>query len=304
MLTAFCPSQKPPHPVFQRAGMTFKFGYIFSALWVSLAVSSGLTFDSLQAASREIFNVQVKGDVTVCRLHVIRPTGPSVQGVLILMDGENLSPDRFLDDAEWLKFARDQDLAVCGVEMHSPSGSLRAHRGYYDAALGAGDALLAGLDLAGLGGRPIYAFGFSGGARFVASFVAWKPDAVTVWAAFSAAHWLVPKNPGFLPSGVIACGLLDSVRLGAGQRFFQAVRRENAPITWVSLADHGHARFLPLEAFVRTYFSIVKNGWVEPIEVDWIKETVTTPQADWEWLVSCYLPNASLLSEWRELNTP
>ena len=188
--------------------------------------------------------------------------------------------------------------------MHSPPPSLRANRGYYDASLGAGDALFAGLRQAKLDGRPIYAFGFSGGARFVASFVAWKPEAVSAWAAFSASHWIVPDEPSDLPPGIIACGLLDSVRLGAGQRFFQEVRRESAPITWVSLADQGHARFLPLEAFVRAYFSIVDSGQLDPIEVDWIKETVATPRVGWEWLVSCYLPSASLLSEWRALNTP
>ena len=88
------------------------------------------------------------------------------EAVLVLSPGANGDGKSFLDDKNWTEFATRQGWAVAAVTFVSPVELLKKNAGYYDVAKESGKLLFAALGEVGLDKVPIYAFGFSGGARF------------------------------------------------------------------------------------------------------------------------------------------
>lgn len=228
-------------------------------------------------------------------------------GTLVLLDGQNLSPANLIKDPAWQKFAREHNLAICGAEFVSDPNLLRIRQGYYDAAAGAGAALREALAKEGLGDKPILLYGISGGARFVNSFVTWRPEGVRAWAAFAVTDWVPPPAGKRLPPGLVACGQLDDQRHGACLDYVQRARAQRQPVGWVSLPELPHRRSLELEEFVREFFaSALRDPTPEdgPVAVDIGKETEITPREPWEFLVSAELPSRALVPAWRALHQP
>lgn len=244
-----------------------------------------------------------KGDVLECELSVYLPD-KKPRGVLMVMDGENQSASRFTEDEQWSEFAKTHELALVGVKFVSEERVLRQGGGYYDASADAGKMLLDGLAQAGLEKLPIYVFGFSGGARFANSFVAWKPEVIAAWAAYSATVWTEPNSNTKLPPGIVACGQFDGTRYAACQGFVQRMRKADQPITWVSLEETGHQRSLEVESFARDFFAaVISQPDDVPVIVD--NTTKTEPTRNpWHPSLTSKLPSASLLDSWRALHHP
>ncbi|MDD5200721.1 MAG: hypothetical protein PHC88_13070 [Terrimicrobiaceae bacterium] len=244
------------------------------------------------------------GDIRKARFEFWIPK--RVAGVLVLVDGENLPATVLTGDEDWRRFAAAHDLAICGPEFASENSLLRLEKGYYDVPAGAGNLLLGALDQAGLKGKPLVMYGISGGARFVNSFVVWKPRLVKTWAAYTVNAWAPPVAGRPLPPGIVACGQYDDSRYWACLDFVQRARKLHQPVAWVSLHQIGHRRYLELEDFAREYFDAVLRpaAGEKALAVDYIKENEVDPREPWQYQLSCELPARRLLASWRALNEP
>ncbi len=244
------------------------------------------------------------GDIQKVRFEFWIPPRPV--GVLVLCDGENMPPKALTGDGDWRRFAKEHHLALCGAEFVSPESLLRLEKGYYDVPAGAGKLLLDAIGKAGLKGKPLFLYGISGGARFVNSFLAWKPKLVTAWAAHTVNAWEPPVAGRPLPPGIVSCGHYDDSRYNECLRFVQEARRLHQPVAWVSLPELGHRRSLEMEDFVREFFDAVLRPAPgdKAVTVDYIKETEVEPAQPWQYLLSCELPSRRLLASWRALNVP
>lgn len=142
-----------------------------------------------------------------------------IKGVIVLAPGANEDWNPALCDFEWKRFAALHNMFLVGVSFASSVRDLKAGRGYYRPEDGSGNVLLDGLRSFGCEGVPLFLYGFSGGAHFVANFVRWRPDVVWGWCAYSAAWWDVPLMQRVSPPGIIACGA-DDFRVSASRSFF------------------------------------------------------------------------------------
>jgi len=279
--------------------------------WLFIAISVVL-LDAGKAGSSSTFCLALapviefppKGDIHKARFEFQIPANP--EAVLVLIDGQNMPPTALSQDPKWLVFARANHLALCGVQFVSDDQILALWRGYYDVPAGSGDLLLRALDKAGLKGKPLVMFGISGGARFINSFLEWKPELVRAWSAYTVENWCPPVAGRALPPGIVACGQYDDSRYGGCLRFVQEARKLHQPVAWVSLHQVPHQRYIPLEDFTREFFADVLHPApnAKPLTVDYIKETEVTPTLPWQYTLSCVLPSRDLLSDWRTLNEP
>ena len=139
---------------------------LFLSLWiVHQAQSAPKRLHLEQSPDKEISYKAID-----CRLEGI------AKGVLILVPGCNGDGRNFLSEKRWVEFATRNRLALVGVSFKSPTDLLKDRKGYYDVSRGSGRALLSLLEKAGLTGRPLLMFGFSGGAHCVSSFVEEYPS--------------------------------------------------------------------------------------------------------------------------------
>ncbi len=282
-------------------------GVFRAALALLLAVGpvfAGGSATASQAIRREVVEGRPAGDLRKARFECWIPDHP--RGALVLVDGQNLPATALTDDPDWRRFAAEHGLALVGAEFRSDDTALRFMHGYYDAPDGAGSALLGALAEVGLGGKPLLMYGISGGARFINSFLGWRPEAVAGWAAFSTAEWVMPVAGVRLPPGLVACGQYDDSRYGRCLAYLQAARALRQPVAWVSIAKLPHRRSLELEDFTREFFDAIlrPRAGEGPVAVDLVKETVMEPKEGWQWMVSGELPSPRLLRSWRELNAP
>ena len=233
---------------------------LFLSLWiVHQAQSAPKCLHLEQSPDKEISYKAID-----CRLDGI------VKGVLILVPGCNGDGRNFLSEDRWVEFATRNRLALVGVSFKSSTDLLKDRKGYYDASRGSGRTLLSLLEKAGLPGRPLLMFGFSGGAHFVSSFVEEYPERVMAWCAHSAAWWgTLRRNSMEMPPGIVACGGND-VRLGASLSYFKDGRSAGRRLSWVEIPSVGHVRNVSFEDFAREYFKEIlvmgkKSGqvWID-----------------------------------------
>lgn len=252
----------------------------------------------------KIVEIAPKGDVKKARFEFWIPKHPV--GVLVLIDGQNMAATALTGDRRWRDFAAEHGLALCGAEFVSDDAVLNLEKGYFDVPADAGDMLLAALDESGLKGKPLLMFGISAGARFINSFLAWKPGLITTWAAYTVNAWCPPQAGRPIPPGLVACGQYDDSRYGACLAFVQQARALRQPVAWVSLHQVRHQRYIPLETFTREFFDAVLRPQAgdRPVVVDYVKENEVTPKERWQYLLSCELPSERLLADWRAINEP
>lgn len=257
----------------------------------------------------------VRADVGWGRRHVEAPATPAIsraafdvllparaKGVLVLVPGANGDGCGFLGETNWTCFAEKRGWAVVAATFASPERLLKRNAGYYDVAAGSGDLLLSALEDTGLDALPLYLFGFSGGARFVAGFALAHPSRVAGWAAQSPSDAVAARGGGN-PPGIVACGAEDA-RLGACLSWFKDLRRFGKWVTWVEVPGVAHARSPELERFVRIWFaeeSARRRGrdrgvWVDlgdGLPIDGISPCSEANR--------CWLPSRTVYSAWREM---
>lgn len=214
-----------------------------------------------------------------------------------------------LDEEAWRSFARKNHLAMVGLRFVSADEDLSNSRGYFVAERGSGALLEKGLDQAGLGGLPIFIYGFSGGAHFAMSFAAWRPAQLRGFCAYSFSWWSPPPKELTCPA-LIVCGQNDGTRYGASLAYFQAGRAQGKPWAWVSLEGLGHQSSDELDEFVREYFSAIlqektKDGRAdaEPVSVNNMTEKLLDNMQVRDVGVSV-LPGLEVFPAWKELHHP
>lgn len=225
------------------------------------------------------------------------------EGILILASGYN-SDGTIIMEKEWIDFAQENKLILVGLSFASNVGDLQNGKGYYYVSKGSGKLLLDGLKQIYSEAIPIYLYGFSGGAHFVARFAEWAPDRVAGFCAYSAGWWDNPKLLKNAPAGIIACGENDE-RLGASMSYFLHGRKLNRKWVWVKIPSVGHAHSLELDDFVRSFFKYILEK--KPTQNDyWVDisngEIISKNRSGFKTALTSYLPCKKFLKAWKEFN--
>jgi hypothetical protein vspiD_18380 len=224
------------------------------------------------------------------------------EGILILASGYN-SDGTIIMEKEWIDFAQENKLILLGLSFASNVEDLKNGRGYYYPSKGSGKLLLDGIKQIYFKEIPIFLYGFSGGAHFVARFAEWVPDRVAGFCAYSAAWWDDPKSLKNAPLGIIACGENDE-RLGASMSYFLDGRKLNRKWVWVKIPNVGHTRSLELDDFVRDFFKCILNkatqndAWVDISNGKIMRANIP----DFKTALTCYIPCRDFLKKWKKLN--
>ena len=225
------------------------------------------------------------------------------EGILILASGYN-GDGTIIKKKEWIDFAKENKLILVGLSFASNVEDLRNGKGYYYVSKGSGKLLLDGLKQIYTKKIPIYLYGFSGGAHFVARFAEWAPDRVAGFCAYSAGWWDNPKLLKNAPAGIIACGENDE-RLGASMSYFLHGRKLNRKWVWVKIPSVGHVHSLELDDFVRSFFKYILEG--KPTQNDyWVDisngEIISKNRSGFKTALTSYLPCKKFLKAWKKLN--
>lgn len=187
----------------------------------------------------------------------------AVKSVLVFCPGHNGVGRGFVEDLHWRAFARKHHMALCGLSFASDYDLTRQGKGYSHVERGSGKLLLDGLDEIFKGRKlPLFLYGYSAGARFTASFVAWKPDRLLGWCASGVGRWPdLPANEfKAIPSGIVACGEYDAVCYWSSLNYFQRARKQGRRWTWLSLENLGHGYSKTLDGYVRSSIKHLCGG--------------------------------------------
>lgn len=229
---------------------------------------------------------------------------PEPRGILVLCPGMNGNGKALLNDA-WIAFAQAHRLGLAALSFASADEDLENGRGYYFPARGAGDALLAGLRQTFGADLSILLYGMSGGAHFTAGFVAWKPQRVISWCAYTAGWWDRPRSSADGPPGIVACGDEDP-RYGASLGYFLQGRALGKHWTWISLRKTGHEWSPALDDFVRVYFAAILDS--KPVSPRWqdidLKNPLSRDEAKSRPTLACWLPDEKTTRAWMRVHQP
>ena len=245
-------------------------------------------------------------DLQRADLYVLKLTEQPV-GILVLSPGCNGNGKDWVQNPVWQQFAREHNLDLVGVSFASDVSLLTSGRGYYYARQGSGQLLLDGLRHIFHQDLPLILYGFSGGAHFTSRFAEWKPERVLAWCAYSAGWWDKPSSNSASPPGLVVCGDEDE-RYGASLMYFKQGRASEKPWLWISVPENGHSISAPVEDFVRHYFAALLRTNGQTTSGQWVDidfktnagpETIRSQPS-----VTGWLPDAKLLSEWKEVHQP
>ena len=230
--------------------------------------------------------------------------------VLVLCPGCNGDGRELIAQPVWQRFATEHKLGLVGISFASEIALLtQAHRGYYYASQGSGALLLSAVRKIYDRDLPLLLYGFSGGAHFTSTFVAWKPQRVITWCAYSAEWWDVPSVKVRQPAGILACGE-DDERYGASLTYFLQGRALGEPWTWVTVPKTSHVMAEPMSHFVRNEFAVLLDQWrkgnhangswwdfdtKQPLKESEVREYPT---------LAVWLPNQETAKEWATLHQP
>lgn len=221
-------------------------------------------------------------------------------GAVIVVPGMNGDGREAVRDIAWRTFAQTHRLCLVGASFASPPDELRNGRGYYRVADGAGVMLLDCLHSVGCSERPLFLYGFSGGAHFVSDFVQWRPENVHAWCAYSAAWWPSPNVNDRTPPGIVACGAED-FRVAASRDFFEKGRDGGARWLWVELSHVGHKRSERLERFFQDYATVLLSN--ATFDGNWVNvQTGRFEPSEFAVRHPCamgWLPDRKLHVDWR-----
>lgn len=190
-------------------------------------------------------------------LYTWKPPGP-IDAIMIFCPGHSGSGEGFARSEVWQKFAEANGIGLCGLSFSSQMTLTKQGMGYSYAARGSGNLLLDGLNQEfGNKKLPLFFYGYSAGARFTTSFLAWKPERVGSWCASGVGTWPpLPQGQPSIAPGIVACGEFDAACYWSSLHYFQSGREKDYPWTWVSLKDLGHGYSSSLDKFVVEYFAL------------------------------------------------
>lgn len=234
-----------------------------------------------------------------------RKTAAEPQGWLLMCPGRNGSGEGLLRDKEWLAFAKDHHLLMCGVSFASSRKDDLLGR-YTEVQKGSGEIILKTMDRYAGKELPMLVMGFSAGARFTTNWIAWKPERVIAWSAQAVGNWPDPVGDKTSPPGIVASGEYDAGSWFAALQYFQAARKREEKVIWLSLEKLGHQRSPALDDFTRRFFvwSLAKQQSDERwYDID-SKKRLTEQQSRDDPIFSCWFPTEKLALLWENLHHP
>jgi len=245
------------------------------------------------------------GDITRADVYFLKTTNV-VKAVLVLCPGDNGNGAILIGRQSWQQFAARQSIGLIGISYASDPKLLSQNSGYYAADQGSGKYLLQAIEQAYGSDLPILMYGFSGGAHFTSRFLAWAPEKVLVWCAYSAAWWNDPVPGPASPPGIVVCGELDGARYMASLDYFKRGRELQKRWTWISLPETGHEISNDLDEFVQSYFTtLLLDGKRPGAWYDITTKKPLSPAIVQQYpSLACWLPSESVADGWMHLHTP
>ena len=275
-------------------------------------ICSIFVFCGLAGAQEEakLLKLGTTAEIERADLYLWKP-GRNVVAVMIFCPGHNGSGEGFVNDPEWQKFARTNNLALCGLSFASQMVLTEQGFGYSHVDRESGKILLDAIDKEFARKQlPLLFYGYSAGARFSTSFLAWKPERVLTWCASGVGNWpALPAGAKTAP-GIVACGEFDAGCYWSSLHYFQCGRENNYPWIWISLEGLGHEQSPVLDRFVAEYFALKLKGGAsgssgadELLDIT-TKHRIKTSNSN-DRIFSASLPSSELLVEhWTRIHTP
>ncbi len=234
---------------------------------------------------------------------ILHPTETEPTAVVTLWPGQNQTgTSYYLRDSLWTQLAQAQGWILILPHLVSDRDLLlQAGGGYFQASQGSGTLFLDLLRGLALHEYPLFLYGFSGGARFVHTFVHQYPEHVTAWAVISASNWETPPSEA-LPYGLVSCGQKDAPRYGATLRYFQNLRRVGHPAAWIPLAQAGHHPAPQFEKLAQQVFVFYSTeGEPDWHGLDITNQILTLDQSAQNNLLLSYYPSHALAEQAKTL---
>lgn len=257
----------------------------------------------------KLLKLTTTAEIERADLYVWRPEGDIV-AVMIFCPGHNGSGGGFVNDPEWQRFAEENHFALCGLSFASPMALTQKGFGYSHVDRESGKILLDAVDKEFDGKQlPLVFYGYSAGARFSTSFLAWKPDRVIAWCASGVGNWPALPNSGKIAPGIVACGEFDAGCYWSSLHYFQSGRQRNYPWVWVSLKDLGHEQSKELDKFTREYFKVILSNGLKPFEAEYYdiatRRQIQSQDLEGLKIFSASIPeDKTLIKNWLEIHYP
>lgn len=274
--------------------------------WIKVAMLLAALMTNLKAQDAAITKISHPTNEWIQRADLyFRKTSAEPQGWLLLCPGRNGSGEGLLNDKGWLAFAKEHNLLMCGVSFASSRKDDVLGR-YTEVQKGSGELILRTMDQYAGKELPMLVVGFSAGARFTTNWIAWKPERVIAWSAQAVGNWPDPVAGEINPPGIVASGEYDAGSWFAALQYFQAARKQDKKVIWLSIEKLGHQRSPALDSFTRSFFdwSLAKGSSTECwYDID-SKKALTASQVKGDPIFSCWLPTEKLASLWENLHHP
>lgn len=261
------------------------------------------------AEKSRLITMKPTSEIERAELYVWKPEG-KLKAAMVFCPGHNGSGESFADNKEWRTFAARNQIALVGLSFASPMRLTKQGKGYSHVERESGKILLEAIEEEfSRNDLPLLFYGYSAGARFSTSFLAWKPERVMSWCASGVGTW--PDLPVIkdVAPGIVACGEFDAACYWSSLNYFQMGRRKGYPWAWISLAETGHQQSQRLDDFVMAYFELVLSG--AKVRFDEKKFDIatsclvlSTESEQWEIFLSCLPANQDLSERWLKIHYP
>lgn len=231
--------------------------------------------------------------------------------ILILAPGRNGNGLKLINRPEWIEFARKNQILLCGLSFASQKKFTTEC--YSNADSGSADLLISGIEeisrKRSFAEIPLICYGFSAGARFVASFVESNPHRILAWCGYAVGRWEEVNDTAVCPPGVVASGQWDAVCYHASLLYFQQGRKLGKPWMWLSIGKTGHTRSVALDEFVREFFiEMLRRPAGELANGDFFdistRRLLSADEVDEMPIFSSWVPSGLLQESWLELHHP
>ncbi len=232
---------------------------------------------------------------------LVHPGEPNPQGVLVLLSGHNVSPEKLLADPAWQELAKKHRLGLLGCYFKN---NMSAQSGFYQfPANGAGKLLMDAVRKAYKRDLPLAIYGFSAGSQFTARFVALQPRRIKVWAAYAPGSVDTLRPGPSLPPGILLCGANDTERLDKARTYFEEGRSNGSRWLWATVPNTGHTAAPAAEALVRSFFDAVLTSGASANSGEWInlEDGKPAPSGGTRKPAFGWVPSAAVATEWQAL---
>ena len=256
-----------------------------------------------------LITIEPTGEIERAELFVWKPEG-KLKAAMIFCPGHNGSGESFVNNSDWRTFAAQNRIALVGLSFASPIRLTKQGKGYSHVERESGKILLAAIEKEfGRNNLPLLFYGYSAGARFSTSFLAWKPERVLSWCASGVGTWPDLPVAKEVTPGIVACGEFDAACYWSSLNYFQMGRKKGYPWAWISLAEIGHQQSQKLDDFVRAYFELVLSGAKvrfdeKKFDIATSRPVSSTEPEQWEIFLSCLPANQALSERWLKIHYP